>query len=117
MEGKYTLTMDEQAVGTVELKKEGLYYRISCRCIMMDDRIHRLHADGEGLGVLIPENGELVLHTKIASKRLKAGCAFSLDGAAESFFPIRPGESFDHLSRLRRGHLGFREGEPGLILK
>lgn len=113
----HEVVMAGQTVGTVELKREGLYYVVSCRCERLDHGIHRLYADGEKIGVLIPENGELVLNTKIAVKRLKPGCAFSLDEKPEFFVPIRPGETFAHLDRLRDGHLGFRMGEPGLMLK
>ena len=117
MVGKYEVTLDGQAVGTAELSREGLYYRIRCRCRLKENQLYRLYADGEKVGVLAPENGEWTLITKVSAKRLRQGCVFSLDENREQFFPFRPGEVFDHLDKLRRGHLGFREGEPGLILK
>jgi hypothetical protein len=103
-------------VGTVELKREGLYYFLSCRCRLCDGEIHRLYAEGEKIGVLIPDRGELVLETKVAAKRLKEGCAFSLDGKPENFILICPGEVFPHLDKLRSSKLVFRDGEPGIIL-
>lgn len=116
MEGIFDVTRDGQAVGTVQVKQEGLYYRISCRCRVADTEIHRLYAGSEKLGVLIPEKGELTLSTKVAAKRLKAGCAFSIGENSGSFCPIRPGEGFEHLDKLRLGRLAFQDGEPGLIL-
>jgi hypothetical protein len=80
-----------------------------------DTEIHRLYAEGEKIGVLIPERGELILRTKVAAKRLKEGCIFSLDGKTENFIPIRPGEAFGHLDKLRSGRLAFRDGQPGLV--
>lgn len=113
---RFDVTQGGQAVGTVELSREGLYCRIFCRCRMEDREIHRLYADGEKIGVLIPDRGELVLETKVAAKRLKSGCAFSLDENSGSFIPIRPGKTFENLDKLRSGRLGFRDGIYGLIL-
>ena len=115
MEGQYEVFHRGQAVGAVELIRDGLYCRLSCRCRVRDGVIHRLYADGEKLGVLIPEEGELVLETRVAAKRLKEGCAFSLDESREKFIPIRTGEIFLHLDKVRQGRLSFRDGEPVLI--
>jgi len=117
MDGSYEVTHNGQVVGRVDVSREGLYYRILCRCKMDGNDIHRLYADGEKIGVLIPENGDLVLNTKIAVKRLKPGCAFSLDENMGMFIPICPGKPFAHLDKLRQGKLTFREGEPGLFLE
>ena len=117
MRGNYEVTYAGQAVGTVELSREGLYYRIICRCRVSDSEIHRLYADGEKIGVLIPDGGELVLNTKVAAKRLKEGCTFSLDENSKQFIPIRPGEAFAHLDKVRLGRLAFRDGEPGMFLE
>lgn len=116
MEGKFEVTMDGQSVGTVEVRREGLYCRLSCRCRMVDQEIHRLYAGEEKIGVLIPENGMLILDTRVAAKRLKEGCTFSLDENRGAFIPIRPGESIEYLDKLRSGRLGFRDGIHGLIL-
>ena len=112
----YDVTFDGQSVGRVELEREGLYYRLSCRCRVQDNEIHRLYVGREKLGVLIPQGGELVLETKVAAKRLKEGCVFSLDETRGTFIPIHPGEAFGHLGKLRLAKLAFREGEPGLFL-
>lgn len=113
---KYDVTFEGQNVGNVTLEKEGLYYRIRCRCRVQDNEIHRLYVKGEKIGVLIPENGDLVLDTKVAAKRLKEGCGFSLDETNKTFIPIHPGEAFGHLGKLRLAKLAFREGEPGIFL-
>jgi hypothetical protein len=116
LEGTFEVTHGGQPVGTVELKREGLYCHIFCRCRVADAEIHRLYAEGEKIGVLIPDRGELVLETKVAAKRLKEGCAFSLDGKPENFILICPGEAFGHLDKLRSSKLVFRDGKPGMIL-
>ena len=117
MDGTYEVIQGGQAVGTVELRREGLYYHLSCRCRMVDSQVHRLYGDGEKIGVLLPEKGELTLETRVAAKRLKPGCRFSLEERNGLFIPIRPGEAFARLDKLRLGKLAFREGEPGLFLE
>lgn len=117
MEGIFDVIRCGQVVGRVEVKREGLYCRISCRCRAADGQIHRLYADREKLGVLIPERGELVLETKVTAKRLKDGCVFSLDENRREFIPIRPGEGFPHLDKVRLMKLAFRDGEPGIYLE
>ena len=112
----FDVTHSGQVVGRVEVRREGLYWRISCRCRRNDDEIHRLYAGGEKIGVLIPEGEELVLETKVAAKRLKEGCAFFLDGNREDFIPICPGEFYSHLHKVRQGRLGFQNGVSGLVL-
>lgn len=116
MEGKFDVTHDGQSVGSVEVKQEGLYCHIICRCRMVGQEIQRLYAGGEKIGVLIPENGALVLNAKVVAKRLKSGCAFTLGECRGNFFPIRPMETFEYLDKLRSGRLGFRDGIYGLIL-
>ena len=113
----YDVTNGENTVGTVQLEREGLYLRLRCRCRVPDNAIHRLYADGEKIGVLIPENGDLVLETKVAAKRLKKESTFSLEEKVRNFIPIHPGEVFGHLGKLRLAKLAFREGEPGIFLE
>ena len=114
---KFDVTFAGRTVGQVEVKQEGLYCRLLCRCRVSDGQIHRLYADGEKLGVLIPDRGELVLETKVPAKRLKKGCVFSLEEKRGTFIPIRPGAPFDHLGKLRLAKLSFREGKPGVYLE
>ena len=114
MEGTFDVTRDGQVVGTARVKREGLYCRVSCRCRVADRAIHRLWAGNEKLGVLIPEKGELVLETKVAAKRLKPGCCFTIGENRGEFIPIRPGEAFYHLDRLRQGKLVYQNGQPGM---
>lgn len=116
MRCNFDVTYAGQTVGRVELEREGLYVRLWCRCRVQDNEIHRLYAGGERIGVLIPENGELVLETKVAAKRLKEGCSFSLEDNGKRFIPIHPGEAFGYLGKLRLSKLSFREGEPGIFL-
>lgn len=117
MQGKQEVFFEGKTVGAVELTREGLYYRLVCRCRLPGREIRRLYADGEKIGVLVPEDGELVLKTKVAAKRVKAGCRFSLEETGGKFIPIRPGQPFGHLEMVRTSKLAFRDGEPGIFLE
>ena len=110
----FDVTRGGQAVGRAEIKREGLYCRIICRCQINDHEIHRLYADGEKIGVLVPEGKELVLETRVAAKRLKEGCCFFLDQYMGEFIPICPGEPFYHLDKLRKRKLLIKNGVPGM---
>ena len=112
----YDVTYGENRVGTVQLEREGLYLRLRCSCRVQDNEIHRLYADGERIGLLIPDRGELVLETRVAAKRLKPGCRFFLDECGREFVPIRTGEAFAHLDKVRGARLAFQDGEPGIFL-
>ena len=73
MDGIYEVTYRGQTVGTAEVTREGLYFRIFCRCRVNDSEIHRLYAGSEKIGVLIPEKGILTLQTRIPARKLKEG--------------------------------------------
>ena len=108
------VTRDAQQVGTVSITAMGLYCRISCRCRVGGQGIHRLYAGQEKLGVLVPEGNALVLETTVAAKRLKEGCCFTLDGPGEVFTPICSDRPFPGLRYVREGRLVFRDGKPWL---
>ena len=114
---EYDVRYEGQTVGRVKLERNGLYWQLRCRCRMFDNEIHRLYGDGEKIGVLVPEGTELVLETRVAAKRLKEGCVFSLGKTERYFIPIHPGEAFGYLGKLRLAKLAFREGEPGIFLE
>ena len=110
------VTLNGKPVGTVECIREGLYCRILCRCTLPGQKIQRLYAGNEKIGVLMPQNGQWILETRIPAKRIKEGSAFTLDEPGEKFYPIRPGEEFAHLDKLRKGKLDIREGQMGLVV-
>ena len=110
------VTWNGKTVGTVECVREGLYCRILCQCSLPGQEIRRLYAGNEKIGVLVPRNGQWVLETRIPTKRIRKGSTFTLDEPEENFYPIRPGEEFAHLDKLRKGNLGFVEGRMGIAV-
>lgn len=122
MEGIFSVTLDGRKAGEAELRRQGLYTYISCRCIAPEGKIWRLFAGKERLGVLIPQAGELLLETKVASKRLQGDCQLYLQDCPEPreqerFIPIRENEAFPAPELVSKGVLGYRDGVPGLLLK
>ena len=116
MEGRYAVLYRGESVGMAEVIRQGLYYRIICRCRIRDSRIHRLYAGSEKIGVLIPEGESLAMECKVAVSRIKGDCLFSLDEEPQEFIPIQIGEEFSYLDKIRLSKLTFQEGNPGMIL-
>ncbi len=103
-----------QAVGTVEVKQEGLYLHILCRCAPCGEML-RLYAGEEKLGLMMPSQGRLTLETKVPAKRIAKGCAFTLRGR-EKIIPIQAGRPFAHLQKLKTAKLVIQNGEMGITL-
>ena len=61
-------------VGKAQVEKVGLYYQFRCLCRLPTGGIYRLIVNCRGetanLGICVLANGEYVLSTKIAAKRL-----------------------------------------------
>ena len=85
-------------------------YRVQVRC----------GEKTEDLGILVPENGEFALKTKVPVKKLgETEMEFQavpkrvhLDG---KFIPLSPEEPFQYLKRLQNGILEVRNGEVGVV--
>ena len=70
------MTYDGRTVGTAEFRRDGLYCLVECRCEPVSDAVLRAYAQGDGrnvaLGVLIPEDGALLLRRRIPASHLPA---------------------------------------------
>ena len=117
MEGTWDVWEEAERVGQCAVTREGLYYRIRCRC---ENRrgLYRLFWGTENLGVLEPEGQDLVLETRQAVKRFAAGRPrFRLEKPQERMFvPLRPGESVPCLQELEQARFVRQEGQPGLSI-
>lgn len=120
MEGKYDVLLGDTVAGSVELRREGLYIRVFCRCRAPEGKIWRLFGGNQRLGVPMPRGDMLELETKVAAKRLEPGCGFYLrDGPCPPqgrFVPIEENGGFPEPERLREGVFAIREGIPGVLL-
>lgn len=111
MQGIYPVQLNNSIVGEAKIDIRGLYYDINCRCKLPHSTAYRLYIRSNtgtvDLGVLVPEQGEYVVRTKIAAKRLShndiAFCVLSpkclrQDRSAS----INPAEPFSYLSQLEQ---------------
>ena len=126
MEGNYAVTFGQAPVGKVQVQKQGLYYRFTCRCRISGDVVCRLVArcgeKQENLGIVVPMDGGFGLDTKIPVKRLGEGSVeFSLvprhEIAMGTFVPICPEEPFAYIRRLKNAYFEKRYGQAGVVLR
>ena len=103
----YRIIWNEEPVGTVNVKKEGLYYRFSCICRPAEKRIYKIYvSDGcteTDLGICVPEGEDFVLNTKIPSKYFQQETfLFRLvpKQGKRILVPIKDGMSFPYLEKL-----------------
>lgn len=117
----YSVTLGGKETGRVQVERQGLYYRIFCRCKLSGEVMYRLVAAcGErtaDLGILVPTESGFGVETRIPVSRLGEGTlSFSLrpkHDEATIFVPIRPEEPFAYLSHLRQARLEYRDGQLG----
>ena len=126
MVGTYEICRGNDAVGTATVEKQGLYYRICCRCKVSGEGMRRIIVtcgkNREDLGICVPMDGDFGLERKIPCKRLGEGIpSFSLlpkyPDAAGKFVPVYPEEPFAYMTRLKDAYLQVRDGQPGIVIK
>lgn len=120
----YPVMLGKETVGKVNLTKEGLYYRIFCRCRITGAGIFRLDAQCGGkrvnLGILVPEGDGFGLERRIPVKHLGDGeMTFQLMPGRDTlnrgtFVPIRAEEPFGYISRLKDSFLDYQDGQKGI---
>ncbi len=132
MDGRYDVFFGKQLSGTVQVTRQGLYYRFVCRCSLSGDVVCRLHVQcgdrQESLGVVVPMDGGFGLDTRLPVKRLGEGeLSFSLRPKHEiinmpshqeqtgNFIPIYPEEPFAYIEKLKSAYLVRRNGEAGIL--
>lgn len=126
MEGNYGVYFGSEMAGKVQVKREGLYYRFTCRCKLSGDVVCRLHVTcgdkRESLGVVVPMDDGFGLDTRIPVKHLGEGeMEFRLlpkyDVPEEAFVPVYPDEPFSYIERLKNAFLARKEGRVGVSFR
>ena len=122
----FEIMQGSSRIGCVTMERQGLYYRISCRCSLTGEVMHHLVAvcgdRREDLGTLIPWDGAFGLEKRIPVKHLGEGTPEFLllpkhsspDG---KFIPVYPEEPFLYMSRLKDAYLERRNGQVGLVIR
>ena len=118
--------MGDKTIGTAAVGREGLYYRIRCRCDLSGETVCRVlvrcGSREESLGILVPQDGSFGLETRIPVKKVGEGkLSFSLAPKHRSvegiFVPLSPEEPFRYIAMLKKAYLAKRDGRIGLIIK
>ena len=126
MEGNYEVKFGSQAVGKVQVFRQGLYYHFVCRCALADDVVSRLVVRcgnrNEKIGVLIPSGDGLSLDKKLPVKIFgdeepEFYLAPRHDTVNGKFVPIYPEEPFAYIARLKDAFLVTQNGQVGAMLK
>ena len=120
MEGTYEVISGGQAVGSVILTREGLYYHFVCRCHISGEVMFRLIMvqghENYDLGILTPMDGCFGLNTKLAISKVgteKPRFALKIQKNVEKGLvsAVCPEEPFRYLSRLEDAFLIRKEGK------
>ena len=122
----YQVFQDEQAVGTVEASREGLYILFSCRCQPVHREMIRLWMScGEketDLGLCVPMEGGFGTEKKIPARQCGTGIPeFILrhkdDTRRGRFIPLSPEEPFQYIHRLENAFLDKKNGQIGIRIQ
>ena len=126
LEGIYEVHLGGNTVGKVQLIRQGLYYKVRCRCYIEGDLVYRLYAVStkarENLGVLVPDGDGFSLDKRIPVKRVGEDTTeFVLSAGAGctqgTFVPICPEEPFRYIERLKDAFLETQNGHVGIRIQ
>ena len=116
----------EKECGSAILEKQGLYYRILCKCKIPVCRPCRIQLSADGktinLGTCIKEGNTYLLDTKIPIKYLHGkNICFTMDSNTlkdhKTFFPVNDNVPIPHVDKLEKARL-VRKGETiGIIFE
>lgn len=125
MVGEYEIRRGNETVGTARVEKQGLYYRICCRCKAGGEGMRRIVVScgkqREDLGICVPVDGLFGVDRKIPCKRFGSGIPeFQLlpkyPDMQGKFVPVYPDEPFSYMTRLKDAYLQVRDGQPGIVI-
>ena len=117
----YEILMYDRCVGNADVKKEGLYYLITCTCLPPDTRIHRIKvSDGSkerDLGICVPDGTKFCLTSRVPIKHLKGECfSFTLTPEKDEGLPVAPEEPFIYLDKIETARLQITNGRPQIVI-
>lgn len=121
MVGKYAVYLLDRPVGTVNVEKQGLYYRFSCRC-EPGKGMHRLLLRSGGketdLGLCVPMADGFGTEKRLPIKQCGTGTPeFFLRPKDGHFVPISPEEPFRYIHRLENAFLERRGHQLGIVIR
>ena len=122
----FPILYHDSTIGTAHVKKEGLYYCISCTCALPNETMFNVIVSSgdkrENLGLCVPHGGSFGLENRLPIKRLGEGTLYfcAVPKTAQpcgEFVPLDPGKPFVYITELYRAHLIRRNGVLGIELR
>ena len=123
MVGTYEVLCGEKKVGTVQVEREGLYYRFSCRCDVSPQEMKRLWmrlgSKETDLGLCVPVDGRFGTDKRLPIRQCGDGKPQFLlrhRNLKPQFVPLSPEEPFRYLHRLEHAYLEQRGNTLGIVI-
>ena len=119
---RYDLCFGDKCCGYALAERQGLYFRIECKCHIDDGGRYRVSAGGDrgevDLGILIPKEKGFGLRASVAMKKLGENLRFWLvqdnPPTPGVFVSVSADEPFAYLSKLKDAKLAHQNGQVGL---
>lgn len=125
MQSEYLIYLGSNTIGKAQVQRQGLYYRILCKCSLQGNVMHNIWitcGDNEiNLGLCAPEGDCFTLRKCIPIKQVGEGqLAFCVrprhESVAGRFVPLRADEPFAYLEKLRGAVLEKRGDIQGIVI-
>ena len=126
MRTSYEVFLNEVSVGTMEVTRSGLYYKLHCICDFPTEEIYRIIVQNGDvtcdLGPCIPLENGFGITTQVPVKRIGEGVLSffvksKLETANKKFVPVDPNLPFDFLCALDTARFARKNGIPGVIIR
>lgn len=123
---EFDLPIGKESVGKAIVEKQGLYYKIRCRCVLPDSGIHRVQANGSAgtvdLGICVPMDTDFGLLTRIPVKTLGTQISrfwiiSSKDIQPTKIVRIAEGEPFQYIAQLKNACLVHEKRNSQVCIK
>ena len=114
MSETYPILLGSTCIGEACVSRQGLYYQIICICRLSGEVVYRVRAScgdkAENLGILVPEDGQFVVRSRIAVSKLGTDTlSFQVipkhKKMDDPFVPLSPDEPYTYLSRIDEMYL------------
>ena len=118
----YNIIWQGKQVGNARITKEGMFYRIFCKCSLPQNGTYKVFVtDGKNvcdLGICVPDVEGFACVARIACRKL-CGNDFSFtleDNKQTKGIPIATGRPFANLDKLNAARLHIANGQPEIII-
>lgn len=117
----YSVFFNDTPVGQARVKREGLYYKILCRCVFPHKNIYRIKVtDGNkevDLGICVPEGNYFTLISRIAVKNIPGdNLQFTVTTNQTTEYFVADRKPFHDLDKLETARLQNRNGQLYVVI-